>query len=119
MKYITISLFSISFFIWACSTSKNVAYELPAEMSESVKIEYAKQCEKGKILYDINCAKCHNKKVKGKVVIPDFTHDQLLGYELRAANPKHIANIEEDKVTAEELGLIMTFLTYKKKSASM
>jgi hypothetical protein len=119
MKYLTLGFITFSIFTWACMSPQKVMYELPVEMSETVRTEYAKQCDKGKILYDINCSKCHNKKVKGKEVIPDFMSAQLLGYELRAANPKHIANIEEDRVTAEELGLIMTFLTYKKKNVRM
>jgi hypothetical protein len=103
MKLFINTILSITLFITACGAPK--------------KVEYAKQCEKGKILYDINCAKCHNTKVKGKEMIPDFTSAQLIGYELRVANPKHIENIEEDHVSAEELGLIMTFLSYKKKNS--
>lgn len=116
MKLIINTILSITLFITACGAPQKVMYELPPEMAESVKVEYAKQCEKGKILYDINCAKCHNTKVKGKEVIPDFTSAQLIGYELRVTNTKHIENIEEDHVSAEELGLIMTFLSYKKKN---
>jgi hypothetical protein len=48
------------------------------------------------------------------VIVPDFTMDQLKGYELRVTNPEHEGAIPETTVTAEELGLIMTFLAYKK-----
>ena len=70
-------------------------------------------------MYDINCAGCHNSKVKRKVVIPDFTLDQLIGYELRVSNPDHEDGIPETNVSAEELGLIMTFLNYKKKNVPL
>lgn len=101
----------------ACAVQKNKkGYELQAAMSPAVAADYAKQCEKGKVLYAINCGECHNKVVNKKTVIPDFTAAQLKGYELRVANPKHESSMPDTKVTAEELGTIMIFLTYKTKS---
>ncbi|HSH66532.1 MAG TPA: hypothetical protein VLB84_12270, partial [Bacteroidia bacterium] len=70
-------------FLMHCSTQEKIAYELPDAMIASARIEYAKQCDKGKILYDINCAKCHNSKERRREIIPDFTAEQLVGYELR------------------------------------
>ncbi len=100
----------------ACVSQKKPAYELPAAMSPAVREGYAKQCDKGKILYEINCGPCHTKKVRGKAIIPDFSPEQLVGYELRVSNAKHESNITESSVTAEELGYIMTFLSYKIKN---
>jgi len=99
-----------------CMAQKKVAYEFPAAMKEPVRVEYEKLADKGQVLWNINCAKCHNTKVKGKVVVPDFLPEQLKGYELRVTNPQHESDIPETTVTAEELGLIMTFLSYKKKN---
>ena len=99
-----------------CLAQKKVQPEFPAEMLPHVKKEYAKQFDKGHVLYTINCASCHNKKLKGKEILPNFTIDQLNGYELRVLNPKHESEIPETTVTEEELGLIMVFLKYKKKS---
>jgi hypothetical protein len=99
-----------------CKVPQEIPYELPDAMVASVKLEYAKQCDKGKILYDINCASCHTTIVKRKKLIPDFTPEQLVGYELRVTNPKHENSISETTVSTEELGYIMTFLNYKKKS---
>jgi hypothetical protein len=115
MRYLLVVICVAGFSLPAAAQNK-VSYELPNEMSAAVKAEYIKQCDKGKILYDINCANCHTTKVKGKEIIPDFTSEQLIGYELRVLNPKHESEIPETTVTAEELGLIMTFLTYKKKN---
>lgn len=106
----------MSILLLQCKTQQEIAYELPAAMVEAAKIEYAKQCEKGKILYDINCAQCHNSKEKRKVIIPDFTPEQLIGYELRIINEEHESGIPETTISTEELGYIMTFLSYKKKS---
>lgn len=117
MKLIVLATLCLG--IVACHTAKKVqgpAYELPEAMKPEVKVEYAKLCDKGKTLYDMNCAKCHNTETKHASLIPDFTQDQLRGYEIRVSNPKHEMSLLEEQVTPEELGLISTFLMYKKKS---
>ncbi len=100
----------------ACTAQKEIAWELPAEMLPHVKEEYTKRCEKGKILYDMNCARCHNTKVRRREIIPDFKPEQLTGYTLRVSNAQHEKNMPDSMVTEEELGIIMTFLNYKKKN---
>lgn len=105
-------------FLMHCTSQKKVVYEFPEAMSEPVKSEYMKLCEKGRVLYEINCAGCHNKRVGGKEVIPDFSQEQLVGYGLRVLNAQHEAGIPEENVTPEELGLISTFLLYKKKNST-
>lgn len=99
-----------------CVSQKKAEYELPDQMLPHVKVEYAKQCEKGQELYSMSCAKCHNERVGLKKVIPDFTQEQLTGYTIRETNPKHRATLQDTLVTTEELNYIMTFLMYKKKS---
>lgn len=96
----------------ACASKKKMTYEFPAVMKENVKAEFLRQCEKGAVLYDINCAKCHNKGRK----IPDFTPAQIYGYEIRLSNKQHESSIMPETVTTEELGYILSFLSYKKKS---
>ncbi len=103
-------------FMQNVSAQKKIGYEFPAAMSQPVRVEYVKLADKGQVLWNINCATCHNTTVKGKTVVPDFLPEQLKGYELRVANPQHEDGIPETTVTAEELGLIMTFLSYKKKN---
>jgi hypothetical protein len=87
------------------------------EKSETVKAGFMQQCDKGQILYEINCGGCHTKTVRGKKVIPDFSPEQLKGYELRLTNSQHENKLTDESMTAEELGLIMTFLNYKKKNS--
>ncbi|MBY0426395.1 MAG: hypothetical protein K2Q22_12210 [Cytophagales bacterium] len=99
-----------------CQVQRKPAYELPAAMLPHVKAEYAKMCDKGAVLYDLSCAKCHNKKVKGRKVIPDFPEEKLAGYSFRMENPAHESEIPETKVSGDELNYIITFLSYKKKS---
>jgi mono/diheme cytochrome c family protein len=73
-------------------------------------------CDKGYNLYVLNCAACHNDTVKGKAVIPDFTYQQLENYEIRFLNEQHIIQLDERKLSQEELSFILTFLRYKKKN---
>jgi len=102
--------------VTADAQKNKVAAEFPAEMSDVVRTEYQKQWDKGRILWDMNCARCHNTREKRREIIPDFKPEQLIGYELRVKNAQHDTGIAEERVSTEELGLIMTFLSYKKKN---
>ncbi|HEX7905185.1 MAG TPA: hypothetical protein VF487_15040 [Chitinophagaceae bacterium] len=116
MKYkVTIFFFCVIILV-ACVVQKKVPYEFPEAMAAPVKAEFTKICDKGKILYEINCANCHTVKKGKRELIPDFTPEQLKGYELRVSNAEHEKNMPDELVTAEELGLISTFLLYKSKS---
>ena len=99
-----------------CKAKQEVMYDFPDAMLPHVKEQYKAQWERGKILWDQNCARCHNTKVKGKTIVPDFREDQLKGYELRIANARHESELSDSLVTEEELGVIMTFLRYKKRN---
>ena len=62
MKISKIIVSSLIFIIGvACSGIRKMTYEFPTTMSESVKKEYIRQCEKGAVLYEISCAKCHTQ----------------------------------------------------------
>lgn len=118
IKFIKLGVFLIvAFLVTKCVGNKNtLTAEFPEAMLPHVKEQYKTQWEKGKILYELNCAKCHTIKDKKKVIIPDFKEEQLKGYELRITNAKHEANLPDSLVTEEELGQIMTFLRYKKRN---
>ena len=103
----------------SCVAGKyRVTHDFPEAMSATVKADYVRQWEKGRILYGMNCAKCHNKMVGRHEVIPDIPQEKLMGYELRLEHMKHGGEIAETDVPAEDLGLITIFLTYKKKNRS-
>ena len=106
------------FLIIACSVQKTVEPAFPEAMLPHVKAEYSKRYDQGQLLYNINCAKCHTTKTGRSYVVPDFKPEQLRGYELRVANAQHESNMPDSLVTEEELGIIMTFLTYKKKNST-
>lgn len=117
MKVHIVILASILFLI-ACKTQYQAKpkYDFPPAMAANIRENFTKICDQGAILYDKNCAHCHNSKVKGKTVIPDFTEEKLVGYTIRVANKKHEASMPDTLVSAEELGLISTFLMYKVKN---
>lgn len=98
---------------------QKIEHDFPKEMAEAVKTEYIKFFDKGRALYHITCAKCHSTYVKKKEIIPDFSQDQLKGYEMRVMNQQHEANMPDELVTAEELSLISTFLIYKKRNPAI
>jgi|SRR5688572_8254062 hypothetical protein len=116
MKTLSISVLLISLLILACATSRKAPYVLPDAMLPEVKVEYAKNCEKGYFLYKLSCAKCHSTKKWGKEIIPDFSSDQLRGYALRVSNTRHESNLPDSLISEEELMYVMTFLSYKKKN---
>lgn len=102
------------FFLLSCAVQKRVEYSFPEGMLTAVKQSYTIQCDKGQTLYHLNCGQCHTKIIGRQMFIPDFKEEQLKGYELRISNAKHASSLPDEKVTEEELGLIMTFLRYKK-----
>lgn len=116
MKQTLIISVSLSTILVACSVNKMLQYEFPEAMLPEVKAAYKERCDKGQALYNIACAGCHNTGTKRKPVVPDFSTEQLRGYALRVSNRMHEKNIPDSLVSEEELGIIMTFLTYKKKN---
>ena len=99
-----------------CTTQKKTEYVFPADMKPQAVAAFTERCDKGQTLYKTNCAKCHNYKVGRKEYVPDFVKEKLLGYALRISNSKHRSELRDTLITTEELGLIMNFLTYKKKN---
>lgn len=117
MKNITISMliFIVALWLIACVTQPKIQYfDFPSDIAEEAKVANLKMIEKGRVLYNINCAKCHNKKVNGRIIIPDFTNEQLESYTIRIKNEIHVSTLPENKVTPEELEAIQFFFTYKK-----
>lgn len=116
MKSTFITLILLAFIYISCATQKPVAYEFPAEMSAAIKTDYMNQCEKGRILYEINCAGCHTHGKGRKTQLPGFTEAQLQGYHIRGGNVSHETKVSEERVNAEELTYIVTFLSYRSKN---
>jgi hypothetical protein len=98
---------------------REINYTFPDDslkMSDSAKTEFVKNFDKGQILYNIVCAKCHNKVVDGKEVVPDFSLPQLMDYEMRVQYPSHEGRLTEANLSVLELDHVVDYLRYKKKS---
>jgi mono/diheme cytochrome c family protein len=103
--------------LMACVTQAKIQYNnFPSDIAEEAKIANTKMIERGRVLYNINCAQCHNKKIKNKIYVPDFTSDQLDTYILRINNEAHLKTLPETRVTSEEIQDIQFFFSYKKPS---
>jgi hypothetical protein len=107
-------LFGTTLALYACTASR-ASYVFPDEMLPHVQEEYKSRCEKGKILYQINCARCHNTVKGRKEIIPEFDPVKLQGYAIRISNAKHEESMPDSLVTEEELAVISDFLKYRKK----
>ncbi len=117
INFKAVPLIFLILFFWQCGVKKySVALSFPKEMLPHVKVMYEEQCLKGAKLYELNCGNCHNFVVNRREYVPDFKEAQLKGYELRIINKKHEANLPDDRVTEEELAIIMNFLRYKVKN---
>lgn len=98
---------------------KTLLFDYPDNMvADTAKKRFVKEFNKGKTLYNLNCAKCHNIMVEKKPVIPDFSLPQLMDYEIRIEYQAHEEDLKETNITHDELDLIVLYLRYKKKSGT-
>lgn len=108
-------LVSLCIFI-ACSYEKKLGIDMPQGFNEERKQQLLQQFAEGKKSYLSHCAKCHNKTVEGKSLIPDISFEQADTYKVRFANNKHKAALGTETITEQELDMIVIFFQYKKES---
>jgi hypothetical protein len=90
-------------------------HDFPPKMTDEVRKAYIELFDKGKVLYEINCSKCHDSVSNGVLCMPIYTKEHLASYNLRLNSPEHEEALSESRVNAEELQNIMIFLTYYKR----
>ena len=75
---------------------------------------YVKMLEHGQKLYRIHCSPCHGIFTKGKDSIPNFSKTQIEAYKSSALldDPKNHAVAQ--KIRAEDLDMILQFLSFRK-----
>lgn len=113
MKYI-FTAFITSAVLWGCSGPKEILYNYPPYLKENQREEFVRTFEKGYVLYEVHCAKCHSKFEGKYELIPDFTQQQLDVYNVRTGLAKHEETLSSRNIPEEELELVMTFLEIKK-----
>lgn len=123
IKITLLFIISLTLVIANCKTQKpksqeEVQFDYPDNMTltDAEKKEFAKKITKGKALYEMTCAKCHNKMVNGISTIPDFSLPQLMDYEMRIQYPSHQDRLSESNINAEELDIVVLFLRCRKKN---
>lgn len=97
-----------------CKTQQKIEYNLPEHITGNTRAIFLERCEKGKILFKMNCSGCHGIFTKGKDGVPNFTKDQIDSY-------KAVVTIGRDKrnhavaakMSPEQLDYILTFLTLR------
>lgn len=99
-----------------CTSQKEPAYDPPPNTAGDSAAAFAEHWRKGKVLYALNCAGCHDTLVNGRKVVPDFSLPQLLDYEMRYQYPAHDDRLREVDVSIAELDDIQVYLQYKKRS---
>jgi mono/diheme cytochrome c family protein len=61
LLFITALVFAVA----ACVTQPKLQYyEFPSDITDEARTGNLKNIEKGRVLYNLNCAKCHNKNEK-------------------------------------------------------
>jgi mono/diheme cytochrome c family protein len=98
-----------------CKTRQKIEYNIPKEIPEATRAIFLERCEKGKILFKINCSGCHGIFTKGKDGVTNFTKDQIDSYRAVA----QIGNDKKNhavaaKMSAQQLDYILTFLSLRK-----
>jgi len=109
------SIVTLCIFV-ACSYEKKLGIDMPQGFSKEREKQVLQQFAEGKTAYLTHCAKCHNKTVDGKELIPDISFQQADTYKVRFANNKHKAELGNETITEHELDMIVIFFTYKKES---
>lgn len=89
---------------------------MPEGFSKERRKELLAQFAEGKKAYLNHCAKCHNKTINGKEVIPDMTFEQVDTYRVRFTNKQHKSELTIETVTEKELDMIVIFFKHKKES---
>lgn len=103
-------------FVAACSYEKKLGIDMPDGFDKERKQQVLQQFAEGKKAYLTHCARCHNKTINGKEVIPDITFEQADTYRVRFANNQHKSELSAETVTEQELDMIVIFFAYKKQT---
>ncbi|MES2848397.1 MAG: hypothetical protein V4685_05040 [Bacteroidota bacterium] len=113
--FFIVSFLSLCMFI-ACSYEKKLGIAMPEGFSKERRKQLLEQFAEGKTAYLTHCAKCHNKTVNGKELIPDISFEQADTYKVRFTNNQHKTELSTETVTEKELDMIVIFFKYKKES---
>lgn len=115
LKYLSaISGFLFCWFFVQCTGQKKTEYDIPAHYGQQARENAIDWFEKGKILYKINCSRCHGIYERGKDSVPNFTKTQIDNYNAMyiKGDPKN--HSVAAKLSQEQLYYVLTFLRLRR-----
>ena len=98
-----------------CAVHRKSVYVYPEGTSKTNENQIFEVCEKGRILYELHCSKCHGMFTRKKDGFPNFDARQINSYIAKALtrDPKNhaaAANMDQD-----QLNEIFMFLHFRKR----
>lgn len=105
--------FILLLLVWSCTSRVKPEIQYPSGMVGSVKEGFTKEWNMGKLLYEENCANCHNVRKGRKQFIPYFPPEKLAGYAFAEENKEHQNAFTRASLSSEEIIYIGLFLQYQ------
>ena len=103
------------FMLARCATTQQTfEYNINPNLTGQPRQDLLDQLDQGRVLYKLNCSKCHGIFTKGKNKIPNFTKIQVELYRARFAARDSINHAFAQKMTPEDVNATLYFLLLRK-----
>ena len=101
-----------------CATHRKIKYNIPEDIKGNKREELLATLEKGRKLYEANCAACHGIFTKGKDGIPNFTDQQFDNYAAYAIKRDPTNHAVAANMSPEQLHEVIMFLKARKRKGA-
>ena len=120
MKNKFILSFSLVFlFVWmsVSAQDKKVVTKPPSNLTGAALADVVAHIEKGKILFQKKCSKCHGIFAKGKDGVMNFSKQELKDYNMSFIQQDPLNHAVAQKMTDEEMMDVIYFLQFYQRPA--
>jgi len=100
-----------------CSTHKKLTYNIPDNIEPGIRKNFLMVLERGKRLYEGNCAKCHGIFTKGREGVPNFSDQQIDNYTAWAIRLDTKNHAVAAHLNSDQLREVFTFLKALKRKS--
>ena len=98
-----------------CTAHKKIEYNVPKSLPPEIRAIFLERCEKGRILFKLNCSGCHGIFTRGRDGVPNFTKDQIKSYSAVALIGRDSTNhAVAKKMSPQQIDYIVQFLSLRK-----